>query len=51
MEKYVDELLEKIVRSVSKPKILEIYRKIEEINLDSEEELRSFIDNKVELEE
>ena len=51
MEKYIEELLEKVLKKESKPQILDIYKKIKAIDIDLEKELGDFIEQNIILEE
>lgn len=51
MEKYIEELLEKVLKKESKPQILDIYKKIKIIDLSLEKEIGDFIDQNITLEE
>lgn len=44
MEKYIEELLEKVLNFESKPQIIEIYKRSKKINFEFEDDVKKFID-------
>ncbi len=51
MEKYINELVEKVANKEGKPEIIKILEEIVKINLNNSEDIKNFIENFVKLEE
>ena len=51
MEKYINELVEKVANKEGKPEIIKILEEIAKVNLNNSEDIKNLIENFVKLEE
>ena len=51
MEKLIENLLEKISEKESQPKLFSIFKKLNELNFNSKEEIEEFIETNIEIED